>query len=438
MLEAAEIDANEFLGLVAGCEVPGRSLVENLATGENPTWTRRGRDPGDGKDAPAAARRGFRHGGFRRGGKSEALREQEPDAARELAWQLLEQTAVTGGAGADCRRADRLAGGSPRNKTARAFQAGLRDPRRRPARRPPPGQDARQPGPPPGHRRLPAAGATRILKYRAFPDVELHGGDEDDRAAHLLLGMFHAGPAASELDSASPASSRRWPADDALPLRGAYSSWPPPSLDQGRDPERAAWLYDDLLATPYFMAAPPACRALAGAATSPAPVPAPATWPRPTCPSSKGSGRRTRTSSPAPTTSPLALYRRLLATLDLDEPGRPVAGLRVLDHDRSRRRRRWPANGVHRSRSSGGAARPPSRGGGGDENSPSPAVRRRLRPPAASSPRSGVARYRENAFLHRQGGISRKITRPPAVPPGPSEKNPVLPQSQAAVLRAKS
>jgi hypothetical protein len=259
VLEAAEIDARVFLALVTGGEVPLRSLVGILACGEEPAWNRREKTILSGLSMRrlrgaagfAELRSPLRH--------AEELREEDPEAAEALAWQALERATEAGLAGAAAGALAVLAGCCPRAKAQALLQTLLEVVGDEPPASLLAGKIFANLG-----RVLVAAGfpqqALRILRYRAYPDVQLDGGEGDDLAV-LLLDLFRAARGCEQIEAslgylekaAACAGDRlRFV---ALHQRAAVE------LELGRDFERAALLYDALPAEPHFAAAPPASRA---------------------------------------------------------------------------------------------------------------------------------------------------------------------------------
>ncbi len=261
VLEAAEIDARVFLALVTGGEVPFRSLVANLACGEEPAWNRREKlilsALSDRRLRGAAGfaefRSPLRH--------AEELREEDPEAAEELAWQLLERATHAGLAGAAAGALAALAGCCPRAKAQALLQNLLEIVGDDPPASLLAGKIFANLG-----RVLVAAGfpqqALRILRYRAYPDVQLDGGDGDDLAV-LLIDLFRAARGCEQIEQGLGYLERAAAcAGDRLRFVALHQR-AATELELGRDVERAALLYDALPAEPHFAAAPPASRARA-------------------------------------------------------------------------------------------------------------------------------------------------------------------------------
>ena len=261
VLEAAEIDARVFLALVTGGEVPFRSLVGTLACGEEPAWNRREKVILSGLSMrKLRGTAGFQE--FRcRLLQAEELREEDPEAAEALAWQILEGAIETGLPGAAAGALAVLAGCCPRAKAQALLQNLLEIVGDEPPASLLSGKIFANLG-----RVLVAAGfpqqALRVLRYRAYPDLQLDGGEGDDLAA-LLLDLFRAARGCEQIEASIGYLERAAAcAGDRLRFVTLHQR-AATELELGRDFERAARLYDALPAEPHFAAAPPASRARA-------------------------------------------------------------------------------------------------------------------------------------------------------------------------------
>jgi hypothetical protein len=262
MLEAAEIDAQVFLVMVAGGEVPLRTLVEFLVAAEDPAWNRYEK----GVLAGVKMRRLQGSSGFEevhaRLQQIEGQREEDPEAARSAAWQTVENATEAGLPGATAAALAVLAGCSSRARARTLFEAALKIVGDDPPSSLLAGKIYGNLG-----RVLREAGypqqALRIVRYRAYPDVDLHGGDGDDSAV-LLLEMSRASRAAGDLDFGLGCLELAAADGGERLCFVATHELAATLLSEGREMERVSQLYDELVAMPHFVSVSPAVKVLAG------------------------------------------------------------------------------------------------------------------------------------------------------------------------------